>query len=166
MTKTDGKQAFDFVVNQLKSDSSQSYADIKAKADKKGHTLYPVLYGNAQRVLGLANPVPVAKKRGRPAGSGSSKSDKIRELLQTGMSGADIAKEVGCSVNLVYNVKSKMKQAGGVASKASSRQAMPSGASTGDLDDFLRSVRAIEQERDELRAALKTIVDELSPLLA
>lgn len=49
---------------------------------------------------------PAPAKRGRKPDA-SSKSGKIRALLASGMSAAEIAKKVGCTPALVYNVKAK-----------------------------------------------------------
>src|SRR5690606_15869513 len=111
-----------------------TFEDIRTKARQRNLVLWPVVYGRAKALLGL---VPVAprgsgkqakarskaaganstapKKRGRPLGSTTpgSKSERIRELLGTGMSGPEIAKKVGCSVNLVYAVKAKAGGGGG-----------------------------------------------------
>jgi DNA invertase Pin-like site-specific DNA recombinase len=51
------------------------------------------------------------KTRGRKPDA-SSKSGKIRELLKTGMSANEIAKKIGCTTGLVYNVKARMGGAG------------------------------------------------------
>ena len=108
--------AFEFLVTALKSDQAVAYADLKAKAEAKGLTIYPVMFGRAKAMLGLVKSAkrgqgkvakaaskPVAK-RGRPAGSGS-KTKQVLALLRTGLSAAEIAKQVGCTVGLVYNVK-------------------------------------------------------------
>lgn len=94
----------------------------------------------------------------------ASKSAQIRELLSAGMSGSDIAKQVGCSTNLVYVVKRKMKEGGGSGAPRA-RKLKANTLETGDLGAFLKSVRAMEKERDELRQALRTIHAELAPLV-
>lgn len=66
---------------------------------------------------------PAPAKRGRKPDA-SSKSGKIRALLASGMSTADIAKKVGCTPALVYNVKAK---AGGAKKRGPGRPAKTKG---------------------------------------
>ncbi len=125
----------DFIVAALKKNKNVAYATVKEKADKQKISLFPVVYGRAKAALGLVPTKPRrAKKKaatgakrgpgrprkkvtatrrrdgqGRAKGSrtGGSKSDRIRKFLGSGMTGPEIAKKVGCSVNLVYAVKTK-----------------------------------------------------------
>src|SRR5688572_19730764 len=117
---------FDFLVEALKANKSAQYGDLQRQAEAKGLTVYPVMFGRAKAMLGLlkadkrgpgkaaratkaakAGAAATGKRRpGRPKGGSESKSGQIRELLKTGMSAADIAKKVGSTVGLVYNVKS------------------------------------------------------------
>lgn len=91
-----------------------------------------------------------------------SKSDQIRTLLGSGMAPADIAKQVGCSRNLVYVVKSKQ---GGTRKKGKARRkttptSKPAGRSNRNDDlvkQFLVSVKDLERERDELRGVVDKI---------
>ena len=92
-----------------------------------------------------------------------SKSERIRKYLKDkpSMSAAQIAKKVGCSVNLVYVIKSKSglgvrrrKAGGGRKRKASPRR---STKASGDLGDLVASVREIQAERDRLQKAVQEI---------
>jgi hypothetical protein len=100
-----------FLVDALKKDKNAVYADVKAAAEKKGLTVWPIMFGKAKLMLGYVKAgkgvTKSAKtgKRGRPV-DGSSKSGQVRALLSSGMSPAEIAKKVGCTVGLVYNLKS------------------------------------------------------------
>ena len=99
------------------------------------------------------------KRRGRRADP-SSKSGKIRELLTTDMSAAEIAKKVGCTVALVYNIKSKA--AGGAKpakAKPGRKAASPSVSSSdlGDLSAILTAVKNADKERAQMRTALEKI---------
>lgn len=118
--------------------------------------------------------VKTQKRRGRQPDA-SSKSGKIRELLATGMSATEIAKKVGCTPALVYNVKAR--QSGAPAAGAQKRgpgrpkgsKNRPSAApaastSFAGLDAVLDAVRNSERERTRLRAALeklKAVVDDV-----
>lgn len=96
-----------------------------------------------------------SKKRGRKPDA-SSKSGKIRELLKTGMSAGDIAKKLGCTPALVYNVRARL---GGAKKRSPGRKpaSATSHAATSQLEGLsglLDAVKAAEQERASLRNAL------------
>lgn len=100
-----------------------------------------------------------SKKKSRPGKRGrkpnpASKSGKIRDLLKTGMKPADIAKKVGCTPALVYNVKAR-ESGGGKTRKASKRSAAPTNLS--GIDDVLAAVRTSQQESLRMRRALEKI---------
>jgi len=93
-------------------------------------------------------------KRGRPADA-SSKSGQVRELLKTGMSAADIAQKVGCTVSLVYNVKSTSGQP---ARRGPGRpRKVPTSASLNGIAEIVAAVQGGERERSRLRAALERV---------
>lgn len=65
--------AFEFLVNELRSQPTCSYGQLKAKADERGLTIAPIMYGRAKALLGL---VPV-----RPRGQGKNrKKPTVSEL--------------------------------------------------------------------------------------
>ena len=142
-TQKEQSPAMAFLVDQLTKNKKASYADLKAKADEKKLKLFPIMFGRAQAMLGIVKSAKrgtgrfakasAAAKAGK-AGSGaaeSSKSDRVRALLATGMSAADIAKKVGCSAPLVYIIKSSMGRAG-KRSPAQPRKNATSGSSKSD----------------------------------
>jgi len=101
------------------------------------------------------------KKRGRQPDA-SSKSGQIRELLGSGMSVGEIAKKVGCTPALVYNVKARMsggvkKRGPGRPPKAKAASGGSSGGSFAGLAGLLDAVKGTERERAQLRAALEKI---------
>lgn len=55
-----GKAAFDFVVQQIRKNPAVTYRDVAARAEKAGHRVYPIVYGNAKRVLGMARKATIA----------------------------------------------------------------------------------------------------------
>jgi hypothetical protein len=85
----------------------------------------------------------------------TSKSGKIRELLKTNMSPAEIAKKVGCTVALVYSLKAKA--AGGSAIKRTRKPATQRDLNSGDLNAILHAVKQAELERVQMRKALEKI---------
>ncbi len=107
------------------------------------------------------------KKRGRQLDANST-SGKIRELLKTDMSVGDIAKKLGCTPALVYNVKARA--AGGGAKKRGPgrppKAKTPAGQSFDGLAGILEAVQGGERERARLRAALEKIQAVLADALA
>lgn len=54
-------QGFEFLVAALRKNPKAEYAELKAKAEKKNLTIYPVMFGRAKAMLGLVK----SKKRGQ-----------------------------------------------------------------------------------------------------
>lgn len=50
--------AMDFIVESLKSNRSASYKDIAEAAGKKKLTIYPIMFGRAQALLGIVKSSP------------------------------------------------------------------------------------------------------------
>lgn len=107
------------------------------------------------------------KKRGRQPDANST-SGKIRELLKTDMSVSEIAKKLGCTPALVYNVKARA--AGGGAKKRGPgrppKAKTAAGQSFDGLAGILEAVQGGERERARLRAALEKIQAVLADALA
>lgn len=117
--KKKNTEGFAFLVDALTKSKTAVYSDVAAAAKTKGLVVHPIMWGRAKLKLGLvkagagqakvkAKATKEAAKKGsagRPVAA-SSKSGQVRALLATGMSAGDIAKKVGCTVGLVYNVKS------------------------------------------------------------
>lgn len=108
----------------------------------------------------MATKTPSTKKRGRKPDAGS-KSGQIRELLKQGLKPAEIAEKVGCSIPLVYNVKSKesggAKKRGPGRPKKATASSVSVSANVSGLDGILSAVKESEQERVALRKALEDI---------
>ena len=108
--------------------------------------------------MAMATKAPSTKKRGRKPDAGS-KSGQIRELLKQGLKPAEIAEKVGCSIPLVYNVKSK--ESGGAKKRGPGRPkkaaASSASANVSGLDGILSAVKESEHERVALRKALEDI---------
>lgn len=49
---------YELLVSELKKNPEADYAALKAKAEKKGLTIYPVMYGRAKASLGLVKTAP------------------------------------------------------------------------------------------------------------
>ena len=107
-----------------------------------------------------------SKKRGRQPDA-TSKSGQIRTLLTAGMSVADIASKIGCSANLVYNVKARAekpaKRGPGRPPKA---KAAPAMAELDGIAGIVAAVQASEQEKAKLQSALERIRAVIADALA
>lgn len=53
MAKQKDTPGMDHIVAALKANKTAAYADIRASAEKKGLTIYPIMYGRAQALLGI-----------------------------------------------------------------------------------------------------------------
>jgi transposase-like protein len=158
----------EFLVESLKKDKSASYADLRAKADEKKLKVFPIMYGRAKAILGLVKVSPrgqgkVAKaqaamvRRGRRGPHANSKSARIRELLGSGMSVAEIAKKVGATTALVYVVKSSSGRGTKRGPGRPRKVASTGRGSVNGLDGLLEAVKNSERERTQMRAALEKI---------
>lgn len=62
--------AMEFLLAQLKKSPKISYGDVKAAAAKKSLTVYPIMYGRAQALLGLVKVKPRGSKKKQKRGPG------------------------------------------------------------------------------------------------
>lgn len=108
------------------------------------------------------------KTRGRKPDA-SSTSGKIRDLLATGLSASDIAKKLGCTPALVYNVKARMANGGKKSGRGPGRppkaKAAPTGT-MGGLGGILDMVKKNESERARLVGALQKVAELVRAALA
>lgn len=102
------------------------------------------------------------KKRGRQPDA-SSKSGQIRELLKTDITVAEIAKKLGCTPALVYNVKARMAKG---SKRGPGRPPKSAAAGFDGIAGILDAVKNSERERSQLRAALERIQSLVSDALA
>ncbi len=180
--------AMEFLVDSLKRNPKAAYGDLKARADEKKLKVFPIMFGRAQALLGIVKTAKrgtgkfakasAAKRAGtataNPSGrrggrqvDPSSKSGKVRALLATGMSAADIAAKVGCTTALVYNIKSSMAKGGG--SKRRPGRPRSTGTLSSSMDGIagiLDAVKTADRERAQLRSALEKIQAVLTDALA
>lgn len=70
--------AMDFIVDSLKQDRAAQYKDIAAAAAKKKITIYPIMFGRAQALLGIVKSAKRGEgkaarlKAGLPAAAGAT----------------------------------------------------------------------------------------------
>ena len=79
------------------------------------------------------------------------------------MTAAEIAKKLGCSVGLVYNVKSR---AGGAKRRPGRPRKTASSPSTDGLDGILAAVKDSQRNRAAMLAALERIQSVIAGVLA
>jgi hypothetical protein len=196
----------EFLVAALKANRKATYSELKAKAEEKKLPLFPIMYGRAQALLGIVKSAKrgtgkyakgTAAKAASPAGNGGgggsgggkvgrpvdagSKSAKIRSLLGSGMSAAEIAKKVGSTTALVYNIKSSLSKSpgggslgrGAAGAKAGKRGPgrprtvnLPSASGLDGLSGILDAVRSADRERAHLRSVLEKIQAVIADALA
>ena len=84
------------------------------------------------------------------------------------MTAAEIAKKVGCTVALVYNIKSKAAGGGKAKGKPGRKPGRKPAAAidSGDLGSILAAVKNAEKERVQMRAALEKISAIINEALA
>jgi hypothetical protein len=75
------------------------------------------------------------------------------------MNGPEIAKQVGCAVNLVYAVKAR-QPANGRSTPGRRPRLQPRG--NGSLDSLMTEVREMVRERDALRRTLEQVTAKLA----
>lgn len=85
-----------------------------------------------------------------------SKSAEVRKLLAAGTPPADIAKKVGCTLGLVYNVKSRMS-AGKQRRPGQPRRRRGEAPSVDGLAGLVESIRQTQQQHQAMHTALERI---------
>jgi hypothetical protein len=107
------------------------------------------------------------KTRGRKPDANST-SGKIRTLLASGMEPGEIAKKLGCTPSLIYNVKARMAGGGNKAKRGPGRPPKSSApaAAVDGLAGIVDMVRKSEAERARLHAALTKMAAILREALA
>lgn len=92
-----------------------------------------------------------------------NKSERVRQLLKSGMSPMEIAKQADCRVQLVYNIKSTLgltsrrRPARAPAAKTVAKEKSISSGGTVDLTALIDAVRSTEKDKASYRAALERI---------
>ncbi len=84
----------------------------------------------------------------------NSKSDQIRALLKIGVAPVDIAKKVGCSLPLVYQVRGAGKRKKAAKGSKARRSKVTSPTSTASV---LVAVQQVERDRERMRKALERV---------
>lgn len=82
------------------------------------------------------------------------------------MSAAEIAKKVGCTTGLVYNVKARMGGTKRTAARRGGRRSRASSAEANGLASVFAAMQGAEREHAQLRAALQKIQSVIADVLA
>lgn len=78
-----------FAVKYLREKPEADYSEVKHAAEREGYTIYPITYGRAQALLGIAGGSARARKRrrqpraARNAGDQSQVEDLLRRVRET-----------------------------------------------------------------------------------
>lgn len=105
-------------------------------------------------------------RRGRPPAGTPSKSAQIRDLLKTGMAPMDIAKKVGATPGLVYQIRGRSTGGKKAGKRRGPGRPRKSGGTPDGMAGVLDAVRAAEQERAAMRKALEQMRDLVNAALA
>ena len=73
MATDKGKAAFAFVKKYLEKKPGAPFAEVSKAAEKKGHKVWPIVYGRAQLLLGQAGDPKPKKAAGNKAGRGAKR---------------------------------------------------------------------------------------------
>jgi len=85
-----------------------------------------------------------------------SKSDRGRALLHLGVAPGQIARQVGCSRNLVYAIRSAAARTGEPTARPAPQPTPPAGIDA-DIQAILAAVRRSEEQNAALREGLLRI---------
>lgn len=72
-TPRKGSAAFEFLVQELRREPGLAYAELRERANAKGFTIAPIMYGRAKAVLGLV-PVKPRSKKGAARSTGAPRA--------------------------------------------------------------------------------------------
>ena len=137
--------AMDFIVERLKKNPSTPYAEIAEAASKKKLTIYPIMFGRAQALLGIVKQSP----------RGQGKAARAKAEAAAGSSSG------GSSSGGAMPVK---------RGPGRPRKNPVVGSSTGSFDSSLEgivaAVKGSEQAKARYRAALERIQSILADALA
>lgn len=82
--------AFDFTVEYLKKNPGAAFAEVRDAAEKKKLTIYPIMYGRSQALLGII--------KAKPRGEGKAKAAKAAKAAAAAapvMAGAPVKRGPG-----------------------------------------------------------------------
>jgi hypothetical protein len=128
-TKKTTPDAMKLIVAALQKKNDASYADVRKNAEAKGLTIYPILYGRAQALLGL---VPMAAR-----GEGKSKKAAAKRAAKQATPSA--------------------APASGAAPKRGPGRPRKVASSVDSITAVIAALQDGERERDRYRRAIEQI---------
>lgn len=131
--------AMSFIVAQLEKNKKASYAEIREAAEAKKFTIYPIMYGRAQAMVGIVK----AKKRGEGK---AAKAKAAAAAPAPAVMGAPKKRGPGRPPKSSY--------------------AAAAGIDMSSFDGIISAVRSSEQAKARYRAALEKIQSILGDALS
>lgn len=125
--------AMDFIVEHLKKNKKASYAEVREAAESKKLTIYPIMYGRAQALIGIV--------KAKPRGQG-----KVAQA-KAGASAPAAAPAPAAA----------MPKKRGPGRPPKSSYAVSAGIDMSSFDGIISAVRSSEQAKTRYRAALEKI---------
>lgn len=119
--------AMDFILEHLKKNKKASYAEVKAAAEKRKLSIYPIMYGRAQALLGYV--------KSKPRGQGKAAQAKAAKARAANGGGA-----------------APQRRGPGRPPKSASAH-----IDTGSLDGIVAAVKNSEVAKARYRSALEKI---------
>jgi hypothetical protein len=137
--------AFDFTVEFLKKNPGATFAEVRDAADKKKLTIYPIMYGRSQALLGII--------KAKPRGEGKAKVAKAAKAAKAAapapapaMAGAPVKR--------------------GPGRPRKNPLPVAAGADLSSLDGIVAAIKTSEQAKARYRTALERIHAILSDALS
>jgi hypothetical protein len=162
MAKPKNPAAMDHIVASLKKDKNASYADIKTAADKKGLTIFPVMFGRAKLLLGYV--------KAAPRGTGRWAQAKAAKAAAAGMP-PPAKRGPGRPRKYPLPVATGGDSTSGAASGAPTRspgrpRKNPLPTSNGAVDSLVAAVQQSQDQLGRFRALLESIHSQIGEALA
>lgn len=127
--------AMDFIVEHLRKNKKASYAEVREAAEAKKFTIYPIMYGRAQTIVGIV--------KAKPRGQGKVAKAKAAAAAPAAAPAAASAPA--------------MPKKRGPGRPPKSSYAVSAGIDMSSFDGIISAVRSSEQAKTRYRAALEKI---------
>ncbi|MFM1871450.1 MAG: hypothetical protein RL398_872 [Planctomycetota bacterium] len=139
--------AFDFTVEFLKKNPGATFAEVRDAADKKKLTIYPIMYGRSQALLGII--------KSKPRGEGKAKVAKAAKA-------AKAAAPAAAPAPLMIGAPVKR----GPGRPRKNPLPVAAAADLSSLDGIVAAIKTSEQAKARYRTALERIHAILSDALS
>ncbi len=144
MSNQDGKAAFEFVRSFLQNRPGTPYAEVAVAAKAKGFTIWPIVYGRAQLLLGHAKVKPATRQKA----ADRAKAKSAAAASPSPISGSWVG------------TPAPLRRGPGRPRKA----AWNGSPGADSLELVVAHVRAVEREREQLHSVLlklRSVLDAL-----